>query len=248
MDTVDQILRNIPFLYILLGAAAFAILFAFFVLPFYLLAVVFNEPWRAAAADPGASGDPTGSKGSVGSAATMVIIQAYLPGFGYLAGAYQLVVNQFEGLISSLSAFASVSVVPFLISGVLAAFAAVIMVQGVPLIPGFNEFYACTFLPALNFVLGLANLVDLALGSFWPFVTFWSSMLFNFGVPGLVTRVLLSCTLTLSGNVFATLFADFAAIIMTFFNAIQQFTQESDLLTARMDFIPFAIAIGMDRC
>ena len=75
-------------------------------------------------------------------------------------GAYQLVISQFDGLIQSLSAFASINFVIFAISAALAVVSGVILTQGIMFLPGFNTFYACTAQPTLQFAFSLINLAD----------------------------------------------------------------------------------------
>lgn len=186
------LVKATPFLVPFLGLAGFVILFSILLLFLWIVAIVIMTPIRAPAADPGNGTDQTASGNGAGNTSTIVIVQAYIPGFGLLMGSYTIVLQQFAGIFTSLQAFASMEFLQFILAALLASASIALLNFGGQIATQAFTIYQCNFLPLINILLQLANLANFLLGIVWPSITFYFSWQFGTGLF-LWIRVLLEC-------------------------------------------------------
>jgi len=239
------LVKATPFLIPFLGLAGFVILFSILLLFLWIVAVVVMTPIRAPAADPGNGTDQTASGNGAGNTSTIVIVQAYIPGFGLLMGSYTIVLQQFAGIFTSLQAFATAEFLQFIFAALMASASIALLQFGGQFATELYTIYQCNVLPLINPVLLLANLANFLLGIVWPSVTFYFSWMFGTSLF-LFIRVMAVCTAANFESILTKLVFDIGVFLELLFSAIFNFIgDQSALVSDEVDLVPAFSQLGV---
>lgn len=216
--------------------------FAVFIIPFSVLTIacyfIAYGVLQSLRAPPPPAKTANGKPGGAGDELAHTVIVVNIPGLGNtLSGAFNLVYGQVQSLLSSLSAFATVSFLILIVAALIAGFGIIFSRYSKEIVRTLGETYTCTFLPVWNVFLQLFNMGVFLVGIVWAGITFYASIAFL--EVWVWVRILLTCVVANDKPVIESAIVALANMLSALFTALRDYMTSGDLGHARINLLPF---------